>query len=121
MQYMLLIHHDPHVWDDVTDEFMEGLYVQHRKLQSESKEKGAFIAADRLAAVETATTVRKQNNELVITDGPFAESKEVLLGYYLLDCENLDQALEYAKMIPVPEGGGVEVRPVYYSVNANSA
>ncbi|WP_020407629.1 YciI family protein [Hahella ganghwensis] len=114
MQYMLLIHHDS-AWPDSSVD-MEPLFEQHRKLQKLSKSKGHFVAGDRLHGIETATTVRRRNDELVVTDGPFAESKEVFVGYYLMDCENLDQALEYARMIPVPEGGGVEVRPVNYSV-----
>ena len=118
MHYMLLINHDPSAWAEVSEEFMGGVIAEHEKLQTDTKAEGVFVAAERLASVETATTVRKQDEEWVITDGPFAESKEVMVGYYLLNCDNLDQALDYARRIPVPDGGGVEVRPVYYSVPA---
>ncbi|MEM7117473.1 MAG: YciI family protein, partial [Chloroflexota bacterium] len=59
-----------------------------------------------------ATTVRVQNGKTVTTDGPFAETKEQLGGYYLLNCENLDQAIEYAAKIPDAKGGSVEIRPI---------
>jgi hypothetical protein len=74
---------------------------------------GALVGGDPLQPPEAATTVRAQAGETLITDGPFAETKEWLSGYYKIDVESLDEALEWAAKIPtVPHGGTVEVRPV---------
>jgi hypothetical protein len=78
----------------------------------EAVDNGAFIAGEALQPSPTATTVRiKEGEEPVVTDGPFAESKEQLGGFYLFECKDLDEALEYAKKIPFQDGT-VEVRPV---------
>ena len=71
-----------------------------------------FIAGEPLEKVSTATTVRVRNGKTELSDGPFAETKEVLGGYYLLDCENLDQALDWAAQIPTATHGSIEVRPI---------
>ncbi|TQV84720.1 YciI family protein [Exilibacterium tricleocarpae] len=112
MQYMLLIY-----TDDTTEpapgtaEF--GTYMQrYMEFTQEVKDKGLFVAGDALEKVNTATTVRVRKNEVDTTDGPFAETKEVLGGYYLLDCKDLDQAIEYAAKIPAAELGSIEIRPV---------
>lgn len=73
---------------------------------------GVHVAGDALHAVDTATTVRVQDGETVITDGPFAETKEFLGGYYIIDVPDLDTALKYAADIPSADRGSVEVRPV---------
>ena len=71
------------------------------------------MTADRLQPTTAATTVRIRNGETLVTDGPFAETKEQLGGYYVLDCENIDEALAYAAKIPAAESGSIEVRPVW--------
>lgn len=73
---------------------------------------GRMLAAEALQPVATATTVRMRGGEMSITDGPFAETKEQLAGFYLVDADNLDQALEIAAGIPAARVGSVEVRPV---------
>jgi hypothetical protein len=74
---------------------------------------GAFVAGDGLQPSATATTVaHDEGGERVVTDGPFAETKEQVGGFYVLECENLDAALEWAKKVPIRPGGSVEVRPV---------
>jgi hypothetical protein len=88
----------------------------HRALMEETKRRGMFCAADPLEPTSTATTLRVQNGKVVMTDGPFAETKEQLAGYYILDCRDLDEALEWAARIPSGCGGGegcIEVRPIY--------
>ena len=72
-----------------------------------------MVAGDALQPIETATTVRVRNDETLTTDGPFAETKEQLGGYYVLECENIDEALQYAAKIPTAEYGSIEVRPVW--------
>jgi hypothetical protein len=73
---------------------------------------GEFLSGDQLAAAETATTVRRRGGSTEVTDGPFVESKEHLVGYYLIDVKDLDRAVEIAGQIPDTRWGGVEVRPV---------
>jgi hypothetical protein len=76
------------------------------------RESGALLAAEALQPVETATTVRVRGGKPVFTDGPFAETKEQLAGFYLLEADNLDQALQMAAKIPPAREGSIEVRPV---------
>jgi hypothetical protein len=77
--------------------------------------RGMFCAADPLQPTTTATTVRMQKGKTLVSDGPFAETKEQLAGYYILDCKDLDEALEWAARIPTACGGAtgcIEVRPI---------
>ena len=76
-------------------------------------EAGVFVAAEGLHPSSAATTIRVQpGGERIVTDGPFAETKEQIGGFYLLDCKDLDEALEWARKVPVGEGSAVEIRPV---------
>ncbi|MGZ4816041.1 MAG: YciI family protein, partial [Terriglobales bacterium] len=89
----------------------------HRALQQETSERGILLGANPLKPSTTATTVRRTaDGKPLITDGPFAETKEQLAGYYLLDCKDLDEAISYAQKIPLRcaagNVGGVEIRPV---------
>jgi hypothetical protein len=77
------------------------------------QDSGKLVTADRLQPAAAATTVRIRNGETHVTDGPFAETKEQLGGYYVLECENIDEALAYAAKIPAAENGSIEVRPVW--------
>jgi hypothetical protein len=108
MRYMLLIYEaeDRHRAHDreVSDAFNE--------FTRECIDRGVFLAADPLQDVSTATTVRVDRSERLITDGPFAETREQLAGYYMLDCRDLDEALEFARKLPMSVGGSVEVRPI---------
>lgn len=76
------------------------------------QDEGKFVSGDALQGVETATTVSVRDGKTETIDGPFAETKEQLGGYYLLDCADMDEALKYAAMIPTASHGRVEVRPV---------
>ncbi|HZE28928.1 MAG TPA: YciI family protein, partial [Gaiellaceae bacterium] len=84
-------------------------YMQYTK---ELQDSGALVAGDALEPTPTATTVRVRNDETLTTDGPFAETKEQLGGYYLVDVGSLDEALEWAAKIPGARHGSVEVRPL---------
>jgi hypothetical protein len=75
------------------------------------REEGVLLGSGRLQPVETATTVRVHDNETEITDGPFATTKEILGGYFLLECSDLDEALRHAARLPIARFGSVEVRP----------
>ena len=75
-------------------------------------EDGVLVAGDPLESVNTSTTLRVRGGNLETTDGPFAETKEQLGGYYIFECDNLDDALKYAAMIPSVKHGSIEVRPI---------
>jgi hypothetical protein len=75
--------------------------------------RGAFLDRQRLLPTSTATTVRRRSGALVLADGPFAETKEQIAGYYLVECSDLDEAIELAALIPAVEYSMVEVRPVW--------
>lgn len=90
----------------------EGVIEQHMAFARAARERDAYVYSEALGGVDNATTVRVRNGEATTTDGPFAETKEVLGGLYVLDCADLDEAIEYAKQIPDAAAGAVEVRPV---------
>ncbi len=114
MLYALLIHQAEEAIEERSATEEEAALAAHRALQQKAKEAGTFVEANQLMPSAAATSVRVRGGETELMDGPFAESKEVFIGYYVLDCENLDEAIDYARMIPVSDMGGVEVRPVAY-------
>jgi hypothetical protein len=106
MQYLLLIY----VPTDVTpDPAQHGRWMQYTQ---DLQDAGAMVAGDALQGLETAATVRVRDGETLVTDGPFAETKEMLGGYYLIDVDDLDAALGWAAKMPSVGYGSVEVRPV---------
>ena len=115
MRYMLLIYHNEHSREDLSPEERAQSVSAALNYIDEATQHGIFQAADPLEPANTATTVRRQDGKMMITDGPFAETKEQLAGYFILDCKDLDEALEWASKIPMVCGGGtgcVEVRPI---------
>lgn len=115
MRYMLLIYTDEQAREAMAPEERKKVFGQARAVMEETTRRGIFRSGAPLHPTRTATTVRMQNGKTLITDGPFAETKEQLGGYFLLDCNDLDEALEWAAKIPAACGGGtgcVEVRPV---------
>jgi hypothetical protein len=112
MRYMLTIIGEEGGWEDATPEDMRAVMAAWDEYTESLKGAGAFIAGEGLQESATATTVRGyEGDERLVTDGPFAETKEQVGGFYLIEVANLDEALEWAKKIPA-RGGGVEVRPV---------
>jgi hypothetical protein len=96
-------------------EEVEYLIRTNGAIIAEAKQKGVLVAVDGLKSTASATTVRPQNGKAVVLDGPFAETKEQLAGYYILECKNLDEAIEWAKRIPTGckgKPGCIEIRPV---------
>jgi hypothetical protein len=113
MKYLLAIFGDESGWDDVTPEEMRAAMKPWNQFERELYDSGARIAGEGLQRSSTATTIRfGGDDEPTVTDGPFAETKEQLGGVYLIDCENHDQAVEWAKKVPVQAGSAIEVRPV---------
>ena len=112
MQYMLLIYGDESRWDSLADDERNAVYEEYFALSRELGERGALIGAHELQPTPAATSVRVRDGETTVTDGPFAETKEALGGYYLIEAESLDEAIEWAAKIPAARDGIVEVRPV---------
>lgn len=112
MQYLLLIYSREADHPAPGSEGFTELIGEFMALTEDVKAKGVHVAAEGLQPVATATTIRIRDGKTLTTDGPFAETKEQLGGFYLLDCANLDEALEYAARIPSARFGAVEVRPV---------
>ena len=108
MKYMALIYGNEEAWDALSEEDQQGVTERYMALAREP----VTVGGDELQDPDTATTVRVRDGETLTTDGPFAETKEQLGGYYLIDCASLDEALEFAARIPAAERGAVEVRPV---------
>ena len=108
MQYMALIYTDPSITPAMGDTMNEAYFSVTQRM----KAAGVFKAGDALQPSATATSVRMRGGKVETMDGPFAETKEHLGGYYLLDCADLDEALKWAAQIPGAQYGTVEVRPV---------
>ena len=113
MQYMALIYGDEEVWAAFSDEERESAYDLYRAFARDAEAAGVIAGGDELGPTRDATTVRVRNDETLVTDGPYAEVKEALGGYFLLECDSMDEALDWAARIPGAEHGAVEVRPVY--------
>jgi hypothetical protein len=114
MRYMMLVY-STEPPDGLRPEEAERIASGHRRVMDEATRKGVLIGAEPLAPTSTATTVRMQNGKALVTDGPFAETKEHLAGYYIIECENLDEAIEWAAQIPTAcrgADGCIEIRPM---------
>src|SRR5438876_9296208 len=112
MNYLLLIYGNEKVQANMSKEEMEAVMGEHKAYTEALQNAGVLLGVNALHFTSAATTVRVQNGERIITHGPFAETKEQLGGYYLLNCQNLDEALEWAAKCPGAHDGSVEVRPV---------
>ena len=112
MQYMLLIYGDENGWETMSDAERAGVMKDYRDYTEALRSSGAMLAGDALQPTSNATTVRVRGDEQLVTDGPFAETKEQLGGYYLIEAGSLDEATEWAAKLPGSRHGAVEIRPV---------
>jgi hypothetical protein len=112
MRYILLIYGDEQAWAGMSSEEQGSELQGYNEYSQWLRDKGWFEAGEPLHATSSATTVRVRDAETVTTDGPFAETKEQLGGFYIVNCENLDQAIDAASRIPAARGGSIEVRPI---------
>jgi hypothetical protein len=114
MQYLLLIYQREAPVDAAADdELMASELADYAAFSREAHERNQFIAGEALEPTSTATSVRVRDGQVSVTDGPFAETKEALGGFYLLDCRDLDEAIEMAAKIPAAKRGTIEVRPIW--------
>jgi len=114
MLYALLIYEAESARSGYSDEELEAALRGHREFQVEAKKRGAFVEANQLMSPVTATAVRVRSGETRVTDGPYIETKELLVGYYLMECADLDEAIQWAAGIPHAATGGIEIRPMVY-------
>ena len=114
MQYMLMIHEDESAYaGDNGAAVMEATLRGHMALAQALMEKGVAFSGERLKSADTATTIRWDHGSHSLHDGPYTETHEELGGFYIIDVASLDEALEWARQIPIPGLGSVEVRPVW--------
>jgi hypothetical protein len=109
MKYMLLIYSDENAW---TESEREQCFAESIELTQQLHEKGQYLGSSPLHPVATATSVRIRDGKKLVTDGPFAETREQLGGYFLIDARDLDEAIAIAGQIPSVHKGTVEIRPV---------
>lgn len=112
MQYLLLIYENEKTWATMSEAESGKFIAAYNEFSASIKKAGNFVAGDALQPTTTATTVRVRDGKTVTTDGPFAETREQLGGYYLVEAKNLDEAIAIAARIPSAAHGSIEVRPV---------
>ncbi|KAA2262600.1 hypothetical protein F0L68_11895 [Solihabitans fulvus] len=117
MKFLLNLHMNPAVWDSLTEDERNEVMTGHGAFMETVTKSGEMITTQGLADPSQSAVVRVRGGQPVVTDGPYLEAKEYLGGFYLIDCESRDRALELAAMIPDAkvEGLGVEVRPVMFA------
>jgi hypothetical protein len=113
MRYLMLICSDEAKVQAMSDEEGANVLAEYSKFMEEMGRRGVLLGGERLQPTATATTVRVQNGSVLTSDGPFAETKEQMGGYFLVDCKDLDEAIEVASKIPGARVGAIEVRPIW--------
>jgi hypothetical protein len=111
MRYALLVCVDESL--ELTEEDIERQYAEFMGFQDELEARGALVSLERLQPTSLSTTVRVRDEGLLVADGPFAETKEQIAGFYVIECEDLDEAIEIASRNPGARHGTIEVRPVW--------
>jgi len=112
MQYLLLIYGNEAAWMSMPKEELGKMYGEYFAFTEDIKKSGHYIGGNPLQPVSTATTVRVRDGKQAVTDGPFAETKEQLGGYYLIEAKDLDDAIAIGGRIPGAKHGSIEVRPI---------
>jgi hypothetical protein len=113
MRYLALIYGDESDWEALSAEDEAAVMEQYNDFAREAAEAGVMTTGEELDSTSTATTVRVRGDETIVTDGPFAELKETLGGFFVLECDSIDEACRWAAKIPGASHGAVEVRPVH--------
>ena len=113
MKFLCLIYDNESQWTAMTKSEVDTLMSEFRTFTEKIKGSGHYIAGNRLQPTQTARTIRIRNGKLLATDGPFAETKEQLGGYYMIEAKDLTDAVQVASRIPSARFGSVEVRPIF--------
>ena len=113
MQYLMTIYTDEVADSKATPDQMKGVMGAYQAFTMNAIETKAYVSGNALQPTSTATTVRVRDGKTSTTDGPFAETKEQMGGYYLMECKNLDEAIDYAAKIPGAQWGSIEIRPIW--------
>ena len=113
MRYLLMIALEESASSSTPEEDGQEMQPEYAAFMKDIAERGVLLGGERLRLTSDATTVRVRNGETLTTDGPFAETKEQLAGYFLVDCKDLDEAIEVAAQIPGAKSGSIEVRPIW--------
>ncbi len=109
MEYLALIHAEEDQWESMSEDDRQAVYARYMEFSQGDK----VVGGAELQSTKTATSVRVRNSERLVTDGPYTEVKEALGGYFILECDSIDEACELAAKIPAAEQGAIEVRPVH--------
>jgi hypothetical protein len=112
VKYILLIHHDEKTFGNLSEAERQQIYGEYRAFREQIKAAGQYVAGDRLHPTSAAKSVRVRDGKQVVTGGPFAETREQLGGYFVIDAGDLDEAIAIAARIPSARTGTIEVRPV---------
>jgi hypothetical protein len=121
MKYMLLIYHEEQDWHGRAEPEHQAIYHEYRELIEELQTDGKYLAGDQLQSVTTASSVRVRNGKQIVTDGPFAETREQLGGFFMVEAKDLDEARSIAGRIPSARTGTIEIRPVVEAARPASA
>ena len=112
MKYMLLIYHDEKDWTGMSEAERQEIYGEYRQLIGELSSRGQYLAGDQLQLAATASSVRVRAGKQFVTDGPFAETREQIGGFFMIEAKDLEQATSIAARIPSARMGVIEIRPV---------
>jgi hypothetical protein len=122
MQFLLLYCFDEMRWEEIPEPQRDQIMHDYRVFEQRLIRDGCYRGGAKLGSISAATTVRLDNGRPAITDGPFAETKEQIGGYHLIECRDLDEAIAIALRIPtLPAGGSIEVRPVEHTVQVGNS
>ncbi|QRP48179.1 YciI family protein [Amycolatopsis sp. FDAARGOS 1241] len=122
MKFLLIMHMNPEVWEGLSEETKDSVMTGHADFITKIRASGELVNTQALGTPAESAVVRVRGGVPAVTDGPFIESKEFLAGFYLVECESRERALEVAAMIPDAgiEGLGIEVRPIAFFADAES-
>ena len=112
MKYMLLIYHDEQAWTNMSEAEHQEIYSEYRQLSGDLSSRGQYLGGDQLQLATKASNVRVREGKQLVTDGPFAETREQIGGFFMIDAKDLEQATSIAARIPSARMGVIEIRPV---------
>jgi len=112
MKYMLMIYDEEQAWAKLSEAERQQIYGEYGQFSQQVKSSGHYVSGSQLQPTSAATSVRVRNGKRLLTDGPFAETREQLGGYYLVEAKDLDEAISLAEKIPSARFGTIEVRPL---------